>query len=1174
MGLPDLYPAQVGSPYTTLAAPYTTGEATMTVVDATKLPDAPNIVCLAGAVAGEFRYSGKDGNILQGVTALPGTPAATTWPAGTFAFRGISAYDHASIVEHLTYQRSHIVEASLDLTTNHTYSGRVLEGAEAGENLAFGDLAVLAESGKFVKANPATLATLDGTIALVVSDTIAAGSQGMFLLRGLIRNDSWTFSPGKELYAGSGTLTHEPPTTGTQIIRKVGTALTATIIEFNPSSTLHAEYLVSVLPVNTISKDNGDVERKFWKDDFSVDSLGGYEVIDGSVEYVTDHIKVYNNTYFYPIKFKNSAGYGVRAHIKQPGVSGTMVNGFNQIQFMFGGDIPSQFPVSEDYTKRIGVALYNGGPDTDSLYMGIVTLNSPVIWTRIKQFPSSQDYFDSLAAGYTLEVSIDKNGYMIISIPEYGYTWTTSAPVKLSEMSTFRILTYNLKTPIEIYRLSVTPSISYADDFTTDTSERYQAVTGTVAYDDANKRMNVTTATGANGKASGRLKSYKFCEGAQQFDVTLPVGADGDFICMVTHATDPAMTNGIGVGLQSDGAGNWNLVTLSGTTVTEGADSGLDDGDVARIEIEKDDKGCYWYYIYDASGVKPTTPTGKLFTTLSEGYTGWYANGNSKTYAIDNISIRAESIVGRTNVEVTEPFWLRDEFSEDSLGRWLGPKTSVTISDGKLLWGNSSTYMYFPLARFKEQTISFTWTPTSASEESGRYRIAVGFCEAYPKTELFSDSGNKYILYFIADTSSLALYKNGVSYKTNYGLTGITLGGTYNITITKSGGTFNITVNDKTFSFIDDSGTPIIESSYVALMCPNVGTIPHEITNLEISGTRVYNKPIHRGAMLETYHDGTQEITGTQLVYDFQWDRRDEVTALLGTYTWDVTNGRLVITSGPSDFTLMKFNGLKFGDQYAEITMTIGTNVGSTLYYVFNWDGEISGNGPRNCYIILVTTSTFQIRRVENGTSTTITSVASGLTAGDMFTIRMLKVGTTIQAMLYDANGILKQTISATDSTYSTGYSGLHAYAINQYIHKVLIIGKELHSSNGIAACIPPIGGGARYGVEESVYIPITPGTEIPVGSVVISPNAKSTVVGTALTTFAQTPAGVSASLEYATGTKTCPGLSAAFAPTGRHRVKADRNTLTNIGVKGSAAGTSPAVYIDSLHVRKQEVVA
>jgi len=142
----------------------------------------------------------------------------------------------------------------------------------------------------------------------------------------------------------------------------------------------------------------------------------------------------------------------------------------------------------------------------------------------------------------------------------------------------------------------------------------------------------------------------------------------------------------------------------------------------------------------------------------------------------------------------------------------------------------------------------------------------------------------------------------------------------------------------------------------------------------------------------------------------------------------------------------------------------------------------------------------------------------------------------------------------------------------NIVLYGTQVIAASPDATNGIAACIPPIGGGARYGVEESVYIPITPGTEIPVGSAVISPNAKSTVVGTALTTFAQTPAGVSASLEYATGTKACPGLSTAFAPTGRHRVKADRNTLTNIGVKGSVAGTSPTVYIDSLHVRRQEV--
>ncbi|WP_461369171.1 glycoside hydrolase family protein [Candidatus Darwinibacter acetoxidans] len=111
MGLPDLYPAQVGSPYTTLAAPYTTGEATMTVVDATKLPDAPNIVCLAGSVAGEFRYSEKDGNTLLGVVKLPGT-LNTIWPVGTYAFRGIAAYDLNAIHENMVRTATYVVAAS------------------------------------------------------------------------------------------------------------------------------------------------------------------------------------------------------------------------------------------------------------------------------------------------------------------------------------------------------------------------------------------------------------------------------------------------------------------------------------------------------------------------------------------------------------------------------------------------------------------------------------------------------------------------------------------------------------------------------------------------------------------------------------------------------------------------------------------------------------------------------------------------------------------------------------------------------------------------------------------------------------------------------------------------------------------------------------------------------
>jgi hypothetical protein len=124
---------------------------------------------------------------------------------------------------------------------------------------------------------------------------------------------------------------------------------------------------------------------------------------------------------------------------------------------------------------------------------------------------------------------------------------------------------------------------------------------------------------------------------------------------------------------------------------------------------------------------------------LTEGYTGWYANGNSKTYAIDNISIRAESIVGRTNVEVTE-----DVFN---------------------------------------------------------------------------------------------------------------------------------------------SVTGEIES-------------------------RTYFKPIHRGAMLETYHDGTQEVVGTTFIDDFNWDRSAEYTITAGGWAYDTVNGCVWCNKSNKRMTL---NGSSFG---------------------------------------------------------------------------------------------------------------------------------------------------------------------------------------------------------------------------------------------------------------------
>lgn len=99
--LPILYPAQPGSPYTTLAADYTSGGATLALTLAAQLPDAPNLICLEGTPgSGVFRYTGKSGNVLTGIEQVEGPTA--TWPAGSYAFRGFSAYDHNSLKTHAT----------------------------------------------------------------------------------------------------------------------------------------------------------------------------------------------------------------------------------------------------------------------------------------------------------------------------------------------------------------------------------------------------------------------------------------------------------------------------------------------------------------------------------------------------------------------------------------------------------------------------------------------------------------------------------------------------------------------------------------------------------------------------------------------------------------------------------------------------------------------------------------------------------------------------------------------------------------------------------------------------------------------------------------------------------------------------------------------------------------
>jgi len=118
-----------------------------------------------------------------------------------------------------------------DLTANGVKTNFV-----AGENVTFGDVCYVKSDGKLWKANASVEAT-SGVIA-VATATIVADASGEFLVLGFIRDDSWSWTVGNDIYLDttSGAMSQTAPSTSLNMIQIVGKAISADIILFNPNS--------------------------------------------------------------------------------------------------------------------------------------------------------------------------------------------------------------------------------------------------------------------------------------------------------------------------------------------------------------------------------------------------------------------------------------------------------------------------------------------------------------------------------------------------------------------------------------------------------------------------------------------------------------------------------------------------------------------------------------------------------------------------------------------------------------------------------------------------------------------------------------------------------------------------------------------------------------------------
>lgn len=110
--------------------------------------------------------------------------------------------------------------------------------AAAGEAMIFGDLAYKDfATGTYKKANGAALATMP--CIRMATGTIAAGSEGIFLVSGVAMSNSWSFTGSAFLYVSpdsAGLMTQNNSIFGSgEIAQVVGCPISSNAIEFRPS---------------------------------------------------------------------------------------------------------------------------------------------------------------------------------------------------------------------------------------------------------------------------------------------------------------------------------------------------------------------------------------------------------------------------------------------------------------------------------------------------------------------------------------------------------------------------------------------------------------------------------------------------------------------------------------------------------------------------------------------------------------------------------------------------------------------------------------------------------------------------------------------------------------------------------------------------------------------------
>lgn len=129
-----------------------------------------------------------------------------------------------------------ISDNASDISSNTSALNAINETLTAGESVVSGDLCYLKDDGKMWKADADAEATADTMLGLATA-SISADATGNFLIKGRHTTSGLTVGALQYVSTTAGALTETAPSASGDIVRIAGSAISATVLYFDPDKT-------------------------------------------------------------------------------------------------------------------------------------------------------------------------------------------------------------------------------------------------------------------------------------------------------------------------------------------------------------------------------------------------------------------------------------------------------------------------------------------------------------------------------------------------------------------------------------------------------------------------------------------------------------------------------------------------------------------------------------------------------------------------------------------------------------------------------------------------------------------------------------------------------------------------------------------------------------------------